>query len=333
MSKNKNKTENRRKRPAWVDMFAKTQKVDARTGDVRDWNADVPNIKLSRAFVVVLILHVVAVGGILAFEMFKPESSRDTMAESESMAKVDADQPAGPVKQGAQQHAGSGFPVAPGDGSDDGYVRYIVQSGDSIRDIANSYNISRTELLAANSIDERHPLVQGRILRIPKALLNSGFLVTDRGGAVGEPGGIADEGSNKNGENGFIPLKLAGVIGDQPVLSGKDPEIAVPVSAGSSQEDGFLPLGSTGIPVNPGDGAPQAGKKPDRPRVVRERPAAAPRLAKPAPVASSSLYTVLRGDTLYRISRKYGVSVDDILGANPGITPRTLGIGKTLRIP
>ena len=58
-----------------MDMYAKTQKVDARMGNSRDWNTDVPNIKLSRAFVVVLILHVVAVGGILAFEMFKTEPS------------------------------------------------------------------------------------------------------------------------------------------------------------------------------------------------------------------------------------------------------------------
>jgi LysM repeat protein len=327
MSKNKSKIENKRRRPAWVDMFAKTQKVDDRTGHSQDWHTDVPNIKLSRAFVVVLILHVVAVGGILAFEMFKPESSRAATAESGSVAKLDVDQPAGSVNQGVQGSADPEFPTVIGDQSDDGYVRYIVQRGDTIRAIANSYSISRTELLAANSIDERHPLVQGRIFRIPKALLTvrSADVATTPG-----PGGIADEFSENNGGDGFVLLNSAGVVADQPVSSGENPEISVPVSAGSSHEDGFLPLGRSVIPTNPGAIASKAVGTPDRPRVVRERPAVA---AKALVVSLSSRHTVAQGDTLYGISRKYGVSVGDLLGANPGVDPRTLGIGKTLRIP
>ena len=52
-----------------------------------------------------------------------------------------------------------------------GYEQYTVRSEDSIRAIAESYNISRTELLAANIIDEDHPLVSGMILRIPEPKL------------------------------------------------------------------------------------------------------------------------------------------------------------------
>ena len=327
MSKNKSKTENKKRRPAWVDMFAKTQKVDDRMGHSRDWHTDVPNIKLSRAFVVVLILHIVAVGGILAFEMFKPESSRAATAESGSMAKLDADQPAGPVKQGVQQSAEPGFSAATGDVSNDGYLRYIVKRGDSIRAIADAYNISRTELLAANSIDERHPLVQGRILRIPEALLSP------QGADVpGTPdwGGITDEFS---GDNGFIPLKTAGVVVDRGVLSGENQETSDPLSAGSSQQGGSLPLGNIVTPPNPGDVISKVADKPDRPKVVRQRPAVPAETAQGAAASSSSPHTVVEGDTLYAISRKYGVSVDDLQAANPGINPQTLGIGKTLRIP
>ena len=39
------------------------------------------------------------------------------------------------------------------------YEHYTVRSGDSVRAIAKAYNISRTELLAANIIDEDHPVV------------------------------------------------------------------------------------------------------------------------------------------------------------------------------
>jgi LysM repeat protein len=48
-----------------------------------------------------------------------------------------------------------------------GYEHYVVRSGDSVRAIAKAYNISRTELLVANLINENHPLVSGRVLRIP----------------------------------------------------------------------------------------------------------------------------------------------------------------------
>jgi len=48
------------------------------------------------------------------------------------------------------------------------FNKYIVQKGDSIRAIAESFKVSRTEILEVNLIDEGHPLVSGRILRIPK---------------------------------------------------------------------------------------------------------------------------------------------------------------------
>ena len=50
-------------------------------------------------------------------------------------------------------------------------------------------------------------------------------------------------------------------------------------------------------------------------------------------MTSAAQHTVVAGDTLYGISRKYGVSVNDLIDVNPGVTPRSLRIGKTLRIP
>ena len=40
-----------------------------------DYSAEEPNVKLSRAFVVVLLLHVVAVGGIFAFSALKDQQT------------------------------------------------------------------------------------------------------------------------------------------------------------------------------------------------------------------------------------------------------------------
>ena len=74
MINNNRQKDNKADKQSWIDVFARTQKLRT-TGD-ESWKKDVPNIKLSRAFIVVLILHVVAVGGILAFELFKPDEAK-----------------------------------------------------------------------------------------------------------------------------------------------------------------------------------------------------------------------------------------------------------------
>ena len=67
------------------------------------------------------------------------------------------------------------------------------------------------------------------------------------------------------------------------------------------------------------------------------KPVATATATKPAPAATTSgnSYTVKAGDTLYRISRQYGVSPTALMQAN-GLTPttaNTIRVGTTLRIP
>jgi LysM repeat protein len=54
----------------------------------------------------------------------------------------------------------------------------------------------------------------------------------------------------------------------------------------------------------------------------------------PVPSPSPTVYTVKAGDTLSRIAGKYGVTVDQIVKANPQIKdPNKLGLGDQLVIP
>jgi len=53
---------------------------------------------------------------------------------------------------------------------------------------------------------------------------------------------------------------------------------------------------------------------------------------KGEPVPQVQSYKVKKGDTLYSIARKHGVSVDDISRLNPGIKANELKIGTELRI-
>jgi len=48
---------------------------------------------------------------------------------------------------------------------------------------------------------------------------------------------------------------------------------------------------------------------------------------------ASPTHTVTRGETLYSISRQHGVSVSQLLQANPGLQPEKLHAGDVLRLP
>lgn len=56
-----------------------------------------------------------------------------------------------------------------------------------------------------------------------------------------------------------------------------------------------------------------------------------------APVSSvpvgGTQYTIQTGDTLGKVAKDFGISLDKLLGANPGVQPRYLRVGQTIVIP
>ncbi len=53
----------------------------------------------------------------------------------------------------------------------------------------------------------------------------------------------------------------------------------------------------------------------------------------PSPTPTPFLYTVVADDTLLGIAARYGLSLEELLSANPGTDPNFLSIGLTLTIP
>ena len=56
-------------------------------------------------------------------------------------------------------------------------------------------------------------------------------------------------------------------------------------------------------------------------------------LFQPGPQPGYILYTIKAGDTFYKLSLTYGVSVNEIQAANPGVDPYQLRIGQQIKIP
>ena len=53
----------------------------------------------------------------------------------------------------------------------------------------------------------------------------------------------------------------------------------------------------------------------------------------PKPAAGPRTHVVKSGEFPAAIARRYGVTVPQLLAANPGVNPRQLRVGQTLKLP
>ena len=153
-----------------------------------------PNMKLSRALLIVLVLHVVAVSGIIAFNAIKTRqtprpaaatAAMDARTSTASANKSDvAPAHSGAAQKDAMRHdetrparaaakpnakedkKGDRSKSAGSTNADSGKV-YVVAKGDNPVTIAKKLKVSYDELLALNHIDDPHKLQVGRKLLIP----------------------------------------------------------------------------------------------------------------------------------------------------------------------
>jgi LysM repeat protein len=143
-----------------------------------------PNMKLSRALLIVLLLHVVAVSGIIAFNAVKtrerafvpptpteaetkpadtaqianhatPEKTRVAAAQKENDRKHDAK----PKEEQAKPPSSSG-------------KTYVVKKGDNPVGIAKKLKVSYNDLIALNHIEDPHKLQIGQKLLVPTTTTN-----------------------------------------------------------------------------------------------------------------------------------------------------------------
>lgn len=70
----------------------------------------------------------------------------------------------------------------------------------------------------------------------------------------------------------------------------------------------------------------------DQPAVYEETTPSVPQPPTHRPVAQAQVHTVVRGDSLWSISKKYGASIDSIKQAN-GMTRDIVVLGAKLNIP
>lgn len=109
-----------------------------------------PSIKLTSAFVVVVLLHLVALGGVFAFNSIKAKRSSD-VETGQTAERVAAAEPAA-----ARSPAVGAGRV------------YEVKPGDTLIRIANSYGVSLEAIEVANGLRDVEVLRVGQEIRIPE---------------------------------------------------------------------------------------------------------------------------------------------------------------------
>jgi LysM repeat protein len=145
-----------------------------------------PNMKLSRALLIVLVLHVVAVAGIIAFNTIKsrqgvvpPISTPKTVAQTSAPKSTAPTVTSAPVVKPRDETATTKpavkeerkaipvKPIAENSPKADSKKSYVVAKGDTPLSIARKFKVPFDDLLAANKIDDPHKLKIGQKLIIP----------------------------------------------------------------------------------------------------------------------------------------------------------------------
>jgi LysM repeat protein len=144
-----------------------------------------PNMKLSRALLIVLLLHVVAVSGIIAFNAIKTHQSlalpvaRPPAVSTDPPAKTDVTMhPAAGGKEitraDSVKGAKSATKATVKDDRKTDHTKvadsgktHVVAKGENPLMIAHKFKVSYDDLLAINHIDDPHKLQIGQKLIIP----------------------------------------------------------------------------------------------------------------------------------------------------------------------
>jgi len=155
-------------------LFKGTQRLPAHVSEETEWLLDGTEVKLTRVFTIVLILHLVAVGGILAFKMIEKASGPSVVITTGSTKSSEAKELASSPKAAKAKSAVKEplkierkNPVLVADPSRKGQSVYRVSSGETLVSIARDQEVSVTELRRLNDLHTGDQLYAGKWLSVP----------------------------------------------------------------------------------------------------------------------------------------------------------------------
>lgn len=287
--------------PAGTKMRAKAATVEDSYDDEEDYEDEEPNMKFSHALLVVLILHVIAVGGVFAFNSIKAKQTNEKataktseVAEANAVAATSepapaATKPSVPEKPVVTSTTTTTTKAAPPTAATSAGKVHTVVAGDTLSKIASKYSVSVEALEKANGLTTYSMIRVGQELQIPV----------------------------KSGSSA-------------PVAAIKEKADITPVKS-TATTSGSGAISSVPKPT-PTDTAIQAATtKAPTPAAV-EKPAAT-QTAGAAGEVSGEVYVVAKGDNPYSIAKRFGISYTELLKVNDIQDPTKIQIGQKLKVP
>ena len=311
-----------RKTSFWNKLTGKREhRLPANVTSEGDWEVEVPQIRMSRAFAVMLVLHVVAVGGLFAFRIWGKDDGNKTSAGTADNTTTPSTITA-PEPVAAPNVANPPAETIPAPSAEP-VKTYTWHTGDSLPLVAARFGVTSSALRDANP---DVALVPGAELMLPRA-----------GRVIGGPEVSRTEGQ---GTAIFDPLAKTGTPAEpRPPKAEVVPELetgpGIPdvIPAPGSELAGTTARTVATVTPTSRPKADPAKTKTDTaaPKAKPVTTAATPET--PARVAGQRVHVVSKGDTVYSMARKYGFSAEEIAKANSLDAGYHIKLGQQIRIP
>jgi LysM repeat protein len=300
-----------------------------------------PNMKLSHAFLVVLSLHVVAVGGLYAFNSIKAGNHPVAKAEAKPAPVVEktvssGDNGSSAGGSGGSSGSGDQGGIKPPHESKPAPVAKVSNQTQATQSTEKPSQPSKGLLASARGMIQKAGI--GGAVAAGSSKLAAQEPATATTASEPAPAGAAQTYTVKAGDTVTkiasslgvtIPdlEKTNGLAGNTVLQVGQILKVpAQPVAPATSSvqtEAGKVAASAANIPAETGAA------------VRLTNPAATTSAAAPAPeqTAGGAQYTVVKGDSPYKIAKKFKITPDELMKANGITDPKKIQIGQVLRIP
>lgn len=277
-----------------------------------------PNMRFSHALIVVLALHVLAVGGVFAFNSLKGRhlpaertkpSAQSATASSPDVVTAPAKKAAAPAHETAPA---AQIKTSAKSQKEAEFSTHTVVVGDTLARIAIGHKTTVEALQQANAIGNS-PLRIGQVLKIPAKSPTAKTPATPET-AASKMAEVKTPTATKTTEPKSAPAAKTAEAKTAAVEKSSE---AKPTASSVS---------------NPETKSPQAAKTTELATASKSAAAETPK-ADSKPDTSEKTYTVAKGDNPYSIAKKLKVSYNELLKANAIKDPTKLQIGQKLIIP
>lgn len=301
-----------------------------------------PNMKLSHAFLVVLALHVVAVGGLYAFNTIKAGNHAVAKVEAKTapvsektVSSGDNGSPAGGRGSGSGEQGGNRPPLE----SKPAPVAKIAKQTQGNQSPEKPSQSSKGLLASARGMIQKAGIGGAVAAGSSKLAAQEPAPATTASEPV--PAGAAQTYTVKAGDTVTrIASSLGVTIPDLEKANGLAGNAVLQVGQSLKVPVRALPQDATGLQNEAAKVAPNTAKPTEAAAAavspthsVSSVPSAEPAAVTAGEGTGGSQYTVVKGDNPWKIAKKFKISQEELMKANGITDPKKIQIGQILKIP